>query len=209
MKTICLIRDERPFWEEIAVYLKTVNAKILVLYNISFLQGLSGKDQDLIIGSIRIYKKLISIPQDIPKLIITDGTFPEGKSGNNYFINWPISKDTFLEVTSKLLSVSERRIFKTIISIIRKGDVKTSMGQSFDFSMSGMSFKADGTFNTGDILKLGFFLPNFNERLSFDVEVIRSCFDPADASIHYGARFLNIEGKIKDAIEVFIKKIKT
>lgn len=207
MKTICIIKDERSFWEEIEGYLKDVNARVFSFDSPS-LECLSERNQDLIIGNVRIYKKLISIPQNIPKIVITDETIPDDKSRDIYFIKWPISKDTFLEITSRLLSISLRRTFKTIISITSKVDNETCIGQSLDFSMSGMSFKSEKSFNVGDILKLGFFIPNFSERVSFDAEVMRSYFDPDDVSIHYGARFLNIDEKMKKVLEGFIKKIK-
>lgn len=208
MKTIYLIKDERPFWEEISEYLRTVNAKTYSFDSSSFSQKLPIKNQDLIIGSVRIYKKLLAISQNIPRLIITDGTISESTSNDIHFLKWPTSKEAFLEITSRLIAVSLRRNFKTIVSIILKDDNETSMGQSLDFSMSGLSFKSERTFDVADILRINLFIPNFSERVSFDVEIMRSYFDPEDAAIHYGVKFLNVDEKMKEVLENFIRKIK-
>lgn len=207
MKTIFLIKDEMPFWEEIVRDLKTVNAKVF-LFDKSILQGISEKAPDIVIAGERSYKETAALFQDIPKLIITEGKITESRYKDVYFLSWPEGKDAFLEITARLLYISERRIFRTIIRITPKGKNETFFGRSLDFSLSGMAFKVERALNIGDLLRVSLFIPNSDEQINIGVEVMRSSIDPDDGSTYYGARFINIEKGVKDALEDFIKKIK-
>ncbi len=187
MKRICLIRDRRPFWEIIAAYLKTVNAH-LSLIDKPVLQIVSEKNPDIVITGGSAYKEISALSQNIPKLVITEGDIAETRSRDVYFLSWPVGKEAFLEMTSRLLYISERRLFKAVISIAPKGRDETYLGKSLNFSMSGMAFKVEKPLNVGDILTISFFIPNSDERLSIDAEVMRNSIDPDDGSVYYGAR---------------------
>lgn len=208
MKTICIIKDGRPFWEEITEYLKAVNARVFPMTDKFDLQSILEKSPDIVITGERAYKEISALSQNMPKLIITEGGSAESKSKDVYFINWPAGEEAFLEMTSRLLYISERRLFKTVISITMRGKNNVFMGRSLNFSMSGMAFKSDRPLNSGDILTISFFIPGSDERLSVDAVVMRSSIDPDGGAVYYGARFFGIGKDIRNALERFIKKIK-
>ncbi len=208
MKTICIIKDGRPFWNDITEYLKAVNASIFPLDLKTLLQSVSEKNPAIVIAGERAYREVSAIPQGIPRLVIAEGNIAESKSRDVYFLKWPASRESFLEMTSRLLYISERRHFKTVISIAPKGKNETYLGKSLNFSMSGMAFKVDKPLSQGDILTISFFIPNSNKRLILDAEVMRSSVNPDDGSVYYGSRFLSVKEEIKDDLESFISKIK-
>ena len=205
MKTICLIKDEKPFWKEIEEYLILVNARVFPLNEKDALQNISEKNPDIIIGGERTYEVASFISQNIIKLFVLDKDVKEDKNKNAYFLKWPVTKEAFLDMTSKLLYIYDRRFFRTIISITPKGKNETFLGRSLNFSMSGMAFNVDKPMKPGDILTISFFISS--KRLKIDAEVMRSSIDPDDGSVYYGARFLNIEKDTEDVMENFIKQI--
>jgi len=206
MKTICIIKDGRPFWNDITEYLKAVNALVYLLDYKSVLQGISNKNPDIVIAGERAYKEASAVPENIPKLIITEEKIIENNFKDICLLRWPVSKELFLETTSRLLYISERRLFKTVISITLKGKKETYLGKSLNFSLSGMAFKSDKPLNLGDIMTISFFIPGSDKRVKIVAEVMRNSIDPADGFVYYGARFLEIEESIKDDLEGFIKK---
>lgn len=208
MKTICILKDKRPFWNEITMYLEDVNVKVFCLDGKSVLQEISDKTPEIIIAGEKAYKEMSSVPERIPKLIITEGNIAETKSRNVYFLRWPVRREPFLEMTSRLLYISERRLFTTVITIMPKGKEEPCFGRSVNFSMSGMAFKSDKLLKQGDILTISFYIPDCDKRVKVEVEIMRNSVDPQDRSLYYGARFLNIEDNVKDELESFIKKIK-
>lgn len=208
MKTICIIKDREPCWREIASYLEDVNVRVCYLESGSFLQEIADNSPDILIVSEKIYKEGLYVPESIPKLIITGQEIPEAKIKNVYFLKWPARQEPFLEMTSRLLYVSERRLFTTVITIVHKGKKEPFFGKSVNFSMSGMAFKSDNLLRQGDILTISFYLPACYKRVTLEVEVMRNSIDPQDRSLYYGARFLNMEHSVKDAFEDFINKIK-
>lgn len=208
MKTICVIKDGRLYWSDIEGYLKTANANVTALDLKSVLQGISDKNFDIVIAGERSYREISAIPQNIPKLVISEGNIEENRSKGIYVLKWPASKEAFLEMTSRLLYISERRVFRTVITASYKGRPETFLGKSLNFSMSGMAFKLDKPLKIGDILAISFFIPNSDERLNIDMEVMRISNDPADGSVYYGAKFLNIEKGAKEDLDNFIRKIK-
>lgn len=205
MKTICIIKDGRPFWNEVTGYLKAVNAEVIPMDFRSLLQSIAEKNPDIVIAGERAYKEVSSIPKNIPKIVITEGNIVETKSEDICFLRWPVRREIFLDATSKFLYVSERRAFKTVITISHKD--RTYLGKSIDFSLSGMAFKVDRPLNSGDILTISFYIPGADKRLNIDAEVMRNSIDSKDNSVYYGAKFLDMDKNTKDLIEGFIKKI--
>jgi hypothetical protein len=208
MKTICIVKDERPFWTEIESYLKTVNARVIPLDLRAVLKDISEKNPDIVIAGERALRELAGISQNIPKLVITEGDVAESKSKDVFFLKWTTTKEPFLELTSRLLYISERRIFKTVITIYHKGRNDTFLGKSLNFSLSGMAIKVDRPLDSGDILSISFFIPNSDNRISIDAEVMRKSVDLDGSFVYYGVRFIDLDDRIKDMLEGFIKKIK-
>ncbi len=208
MKTICILKNRQTFWKDIAMYLEDVNANVCYLESESVLQDITSNPPDILIAEEKSYKEILSLPESIPKLIITEGDITEIKSRNIYFLRWPAGREPFLEMTSRLLYVSERRLFTTVITIVPKGKEEACFGKSVNFSMSGMAFTSDKLLRQGDILTVSFYIPGSYKRVKLEMEVMRNSIDPKDRSLYYGARFLNIENDVKDAFESFIKKIR-
>jgi hypothetical protein len=207
MKTILLIKDKKPFWKDITEYLRKVNAKIHNLEETNANPNFREKPDLIIIGGDG-FKKLPAETQEVPKMVVLNGTIPEKAPNNAFFAVLPLSEEAFLETTSRLLYISERRLFKTVISVTHKGKDKTYLGRSMNFSMSGMAFKVDEILITGDALTMGFFIPGTEKRLSVEAEVMRSSIDPEDNAFYYGAKFTTIDDETKTALEGFIRNIR-
>ncbi len=208
MKTICLVRDGRPFWQEVESYLKAVNARVFASEYKTLQQDILSKKPEIVIAGERSYREVLSIAQFIPKLIIYEGKADEINTKDVYFLRWPEGRSSFLEITSRLLYISERREFKTVINISFKDRKETFLGKSVNFSMTGMAFKFEKDMNLRDIVTVSFFLPGNAGRISIEAEVMRQSTNPDDKTTYYGARFLNLSGDTKNILENFIKKIR-
>lgn len=207
MKTIYLIKDKSPLWEELADYLKTVNAEVIHLKEKSVVDGLSKTPPHLIILSEIHYEAISNISKNIPKIIIKDSavqTGPEVKAKDTYFLSWPIDKAAFLEITSRLLYISERRLFNALITVTLKDKNESYMGSSENFSLTGVAFKVDAALNTGMTVTISFFVPNLGKRVNLDAEVVRTSLDPVTGLVYYGARFLNLTPEAKAILSQFV-----
>lgn len=206
MKSICIVRDDSPFWWEIAGYLKTANARVFLLDEENAAEELADKRADIIIACERSLKTLPPASKDIPKIVIVTGDVPQAKSKGIYFLKWPENRASLLDVTSRLLHISERRLFRAVIGVAKQGDPGITMGRSEDFSLSGIAFKIDRALKKGDVVTISFFVPGSDKRLSLDAEVARSSVDPADGAVYYGARFVNLSPQVQDTLRKFVSK---
>jgi len=200
VKTICLLRDERPFWPDISRGLESVNALLT--------NDISAGRPDLIITGPDTLGSLPASVEGISKLVIVGkgARTPDIKPRDIHYIEWPVSKETFLETTSRMLYIQERRVFHALISITLKGKNETYMGNSENFSISGVAFKVDAPLKTGDTVTIGFYMPNIARRINVDAEVVRATQDPSDRSAYYGAKFINMGTAEKKLLGDFIEK---
>lgn len=205
MKSICLIRDKRPLWEEVIGYLKSANAEVFI-FDESDLSATLSKKPDLIISGEKAHET-ISV-QNIPRIIVTDGKqmTVEKKTKDVYFVVWPLYKEAFLEITARLLYISERRVFNALITIAFKDKKETYIGRSENFSMTGIAFKCDKLLKKADKVIISFYVAGLSKMVSLEAEVMRSAIDPADGMTYYGARFISLTSETKKILSHFIEK---
>lgn len=194
-----------PLWKEVAGYLKSANAEVFT-FDESALSATLPRQPDLIIAGEKAYQAISA--QNIPKIVIADGNAKavERKAKDIYFVVWPISKEAFLEITARLLYISERRVFNALITITLKDKNETYLGRSENFSMSGIAFKCDKPLNKADEVIISFYVAGVSRRVSLEADVVRSAIDPADGTAYYGARFINLTAETKDILSRFIEK---
>ncbi|MBI4822730.1 MAG: PilZ domain-containing protein [Nitrospirae bacterium] len=207
MKTICLIKDKRPLWEEVIGYLKSANAEVFTSDE-SALSATLPRKPDLIITGEKTYRSMNATLQNTPKIIVTDGKqmTVERKTKDVYFIVWPVYKEAFLEITARLLYISERRVFNALITITSKDKNETFIGRSENFSMTGIAFKCDKPLSRTDNVIISFYVTGLSRRVSLEAEVMRSAIDPTDGTTYYGARFINLSAETKAILTRFIEK---
>jgi hypothetical protein len=209
MKNIYLIKDAKPFWADIERALSGVNAKVSTFDGQTAQEAISRQAPDLIIIAESIHHDISAMVQKLPKLILKKnmlpGTIIQGSTnGDCITAGWPLEEKSFLEITSRLLFVSERRKFRAMIRIFTKG-VKTGFaGQSEDFSLTGIAFKTDQQFPLGEEVAISFYVTEVKKSIKLDAEITRQGIDPADGSSYYGARFINLSSEDKEVLKKFI-----
>jgi hypothetical protein len=122
VKKICLIRDERKFWETVESYLRAVNAASASLSLEASSDEVIAAKPDLIISNALFHHRVSSRVKQYPTIVIKEGTPPvtlDGTSANRNLLisGWPIQKGDFLNMTSRMLTVAPRKTFRTIIRV--------------------------------------------------------------------------------------------
>jgi len=199
-KTVCIIKDRSHFWPKIEEFLKGAGANIKPLRSEETI--LSESECDLLIGTEGILR--LSLPRGVPKLIISSKKADRAWSRDIEYMVWPVAEDAFLEMTSRLLHLSQRRRFKTVITIKVPKEDMPIVGRSEDFSTTGLSFKVDRELRKNDNIAVSFHIPDIDKRLTLDAEIMRVGIDPADGSRYYGAKFIGLDDSEKEALQRFV-----
>ena len=98
--------------------------------------------------------------------------------------------------------MSERKTFRTIVRFFPEGSEYTYMGQSIDFSLSGMAFKAPCHVEAGTRGDISFTLPGVEGSVRFRIEIMRSSI--VDEETVYGGKFLNPDSNTLRTLDSFI-----
>ena len=164
---------------------------------------------DLLITDSRVHHNMLRWLGQMPVIVVKEGTPPttmlrEAAGRNLLITGWPLEKSRFLDITSSMLSIAPRRVFRTLIRIFSEGDDIGSLGQSTDFSLSGMAFKAEMRFSRGDEITISFSIPEASDSLRIGIEIVRSASAGEDGRSAYGARFLNIDAEDRRLLTTFI-----
>jgi len=210
MKTICIIDDHRPLWAEIDRFLADVNAQTYFIDEDSASEVTSGETPDLIIMGSPTYTRISSTLPPVKTLVLDDRSSSNGFLGkldrNNVTVaGWPMDGSSLLSLTSDLLSVAERRFFKALIRIYPDRNQKDfHMGESEDFSLTGMSIMAAEDFSVGQRVDISFFVPKARMHLRVGAEIMR-CFPHQAKSVNvYGCRFVDLDAAANDIIADFV-----
>ncbi len=209
MKRIYLITDERPFWAEIKELLTRVNAEVVTLSKEAAREISTAEKPDLIIMDAQSHRAISSLVQQLPRLIIKAGIpagtrFEDSSGGNLHIIGWPMEEEVFLDLTSRLLSISERRVFKALIGIIPKGGNTRYIGKSEDFSHTGLAFTVDHPLEVGQEVTISFFAAEVMKSVKLKAEVVRRTTRHSDGKTSYGARFVNPDTESRNILGKFI-----
>ena len=209
MKRILLIEDGRPFWPRIRDLLKKVNAVVEELGpGEAFAAGRTAPPDLVVIGDAGRAPGLAGWWQG-PLLVLEKGRAPEhvtprAGAAQQVTASSSIDERTFLTLTSQLLGVSERRLFRAVIGVKRAGQAHVHMGASREFSLTGLSFSAPADLAVGERVLVSFYIPGARQRVSLEAEVARSFPDPEDGSLCYGARFPGLSSADADLLKRFV-----
>jgi hypothetical protein len=209
LKKICLIKDERPLWAEVEKYLGGVNAQLLILSGQPDGVEIVRFQPNLIIANARAHHELSHRIRKFPVIVLKEGTPPvalvrDAAERNLMITGWPLQRGQFLEITSRMLSVAPRRVFRTLIRIFAEGESQGSLGQSKDFSRSGVAFKTERTLKRGEQVTISFSLPEESTSLRLGAEIVRVTPDQAEGSALYGARFTALTAEKTGLLNNFI-----
>lgn len=208
-KNIYIIKDGSTFWKKIEWLLTNVNAKIFTFNEQSAPDIKFDPKPDLVIAAEPVYKRISFLFQNYPRLIIQDSdsfnpTIHESKDKEYGIASWPVEDGAFLELTSSMLNLPERKVFRTLIRIFPFGKETFYIGQSENFSLTGIAFKSEANLNHGDGVTISFHVPVISANLKLDAKVVREYYIKDSDATFYGARFIDVDDKDKDILFKFV-----
>lgn len=171
---------------------------------------------DLIMPDIRgdeVCAKLRADPKtkDIPIIIVTVCSSPEEiekcmKAGCDDFISKPIDQESLLRKVGDLLNIPHRKQIRILvrIDVKAKGGGKSFFGTTENMSEGGMFLISDYLIDSGNPVKLRFFLPGSKEEIYANAEVLRVDKESYKRSYGYGLRFSDISEESLKRIHQFI-----
>lgn len=125
--------------------------------------------------------------------------------GANECLLLPVNRHELLAKTGMLLSVDNRRNFKTLLTIEDDGG-HSYIGTSEDFSTAGISFMSEARLSEKQQVSLQFFLPGQGQdRVRLLATIMRKT-DLGNKSYFYGARFADPQNRFSDKIKNFIDR---
>lgn len=209
MKRIALIDDGRPFWPRIRELLAKVNAVVADLPAGAAVPLAAGARPDLVVVGDTGYAERPAGWWAGPLLVVEKGRAPElvtplGGGERQLAISSAIPERTLLSQTSRLLGVSERRLFCAVVGIRRAGHAHGHMGASREFSLTGLSFALPVELQPSERFELSFYVPGARRRIALETEVVRSFLDPEDGARCYGARFVGLSAGDQETLKRFV-----
>jgi len=209
VKRILLIEDDRPFWPRIRDLLAKVNAVVAeVRPGDSITAGAAARPDLVVIGDTS-YATRSPGWWDGALLVLEKGRAPDlvtsiGDGSQQVAASSGIGERAFLALTSRLLGVSERRLFRAVIGIKRAGQAHVHMGASREFSLTGLSFALAVDLRPGERIVISFYVPGARDRIFLEAEVARTFADPEDGSDCFGARFVGLSAEEQRVLERFV-----
>ncbi len=209
MKRILLIEDGRPFWPRIRDLLAKVNAVVAEVGSGDSIGAAMAARPDLVlIGDTRQAAlqpgwwdgALLVLEKGRPPDLVT----PIGQGAHRMAASSSIGERAFLSLTSRLLGVSERRLFRAVIGIKRAGGEHVHMGASREFSLTGLSFSLAVDLQLSERILISFFVPGARRRVSLEGEVVRAFDDPEDGPHCFGARFVGLSPDEQQVLKRFV-----
>lgn len=209
MKRILLIEDERPFWPRIRDLLTKVNAVVEEVRPGNPPGACGGSPPDLVIIGDTDFAARPRGWWSGALLVLEKGRAPDlvtsaGGGDRQMVASSGIDECAFLALTSRLLGVAERRLFRAVIGIKRAGQAHVHMGASREFSLTGLSFALAVDLRPGERIVISFYVPGARSRIFLEGEVARTFVDPEDGSACFGARFVGISAEEQRVLERFV-----
>jgi hypothetical protein len=209
MKRILLIEDDRPFWPRVRDLLTKVNAVVEeVRHGNPAGMGAGSRPDLVVIGDTGFASRprgwwagaLLVLEKGRAPDLVT----PIGAGDRQMAASSSIDECAFLALTSRLLGVAERRLFRAIIGVKRAGQAHVHMGASREFSLTGLSFSLAADLRPEERIVISFFVPGAGSRISLEAEVARSFVDPEDGSGCFGARFVGLSANEQQILKRFV-----
>jgi len=209
VKRILLIEDGRPFWPRIRDLLTKVNAIVEEALPQAAVAAEGAKQPDLVVIGDATHAArgpgwwtgaLLVLEKGRASELVT----PIGAAERQVIASSSIDERAFLALTSRLLGVSERRVFRAVIGVRRQNSSHAHMGASREFSLTGLSFTLAEALQPGERVLVSFYVPSAQRRYSLDAEVVRAFADPEDGSGCFGARFVGLSTDEQEALKRFV-----
>jgi hypothetical protein len=207
MLNVYLLKDDGDHWRDVERCLRSVNANVIPLDPDAGPDDLDMTPNLVIVGEgawneildFRLRKQVMIIigQGGVPGTIT-----PAPDNEKRVSVSWPLTSEKFLNLTSELSRLAERRMFKAILRLFQGDDEFPAMGQSIDFSSSGLAFRARSDFEIGERIDVSFSLPRVERSLRLPVEIMRK--DDDAGGMTYGVRFLGLNALDRRAIDNFI-----
>lgn len=209
MKRILLIEDGRPFWPRIRDLLAKVNAVVVEVRHGEPVPPAPAEQPDLVVIGDTGHEVRPAGWWPGALLVLEKGRPPEylsslGEGDRRMAASSSIDERSFLALTSRMLGVSERRLFCAVIGIKRAGNIHVHMGASREFSLTGLSFSLAVELHQGERIVVSFYIPGARRRVFLEAAVVRSFTDPADGSSCYGARFAGLSAEEAGMLRRFV-----
>ena len=207
MLNVYIIKDEGDHWRKVERLLESVNANVLPLDPNCSPDDLK-RTPNLVIAGEGAWNEFLEFKLRKQVMIIIGQSGEPGKvtpapdNEKKVSVSWPITSLEVLNLTSKMSLLAERRAFKAILRLFHGDNDFPAMGQSIDFSSSGLAFRAQSDFDLGERIDVSFSLPGVDTSLRMPVEIVRKADEIA--GITYGARFLGLDAMDRQAIDKFI-----
>lgn len=208
VRTVLVVCEGQIPWDDVKRLLGRANARVADCTLAQLGEAASRTNPDLVILGEEAHQAALSSFQR-PRIVVFAGgkaevTMPANSRPPLARVPWPIDEATFLEVTARMLRVSERRTFRALIRILPPGSSDWFLGRSEDFSLTGLAFHADRAFVPGDPLVVSLHLPGDEGAIQFDVVVTREAVDPHHRTAYYGARFVQLAPETRRKLQDFI-----
>jgi len=209
MKRILLVEDDRPFWPRIRDLLTKVNAVVEEVRAGSPPAASGGPEADLVVIGDTGFAARPGGWWSGALLVLEKGRAPDlvtsiGEGDRQMVASSGIDECAFLALTSRLLGVAERRLFRAVIGVKRAGQTHVHMGASREFSLTGLSFTLAIDLRSGERIVISFYVPGAPSRIALEAEVARSFADPEDGSTCFGARFVGLSAEEQRVLERFV-----
>lgn len=208
VRTVLVVREGPIPWDDVKRLLARANAR-LVECTLAQLADVAGRTSpDLVVLSEDAHRAAgssLQLPQVVMRATGKTGVImPNGAKPPRAWVSWPLDESTFLEVTARMLRVSERRTFRVLIRIFLPRSGEWFLGRSQDFSLTGLAFHLDRAFTPGEPLVVYLHLPGEGGPVQFDVEVTRTTVNPEDGRAYHGARFVQSDPELRRKLNDFI-----
>ena len=210
MKSVYLLRDKRAFWEEIKSHLRGINASIVECRDIAGLdtENFHRNPPSLFITGIDNSDRLLNFQfRNFGIVIISDSGSPGEISPSPLnarwvTVQWPLSKAAFLKLTGEFKQQSERIPFRTVIRLFPEDEHPSFLGQSVDFSLTGICFESDRSFLVDNLLEVSFSPPGNIENITLKCRIVRRSDD--ENPVRHGAKFLELTPVTRKDLETFM-----
>ena len=210
MKNVFLLLDGHPSRDLIREYFAGINASVTNLDPRLSADELRKKEPELfVLAEEHATYHILYRLKNYATIVITDDGTPgdlissPGKT-KRATATWPVKEEDFLRLSAEMARLSQRRLFSAIVRIFSTESDGAYMGQSIDFSSSGMAFRAKENFCVGDVLDISLSLPSRNENLKLPVEITRIVERREREESVYGARFTGMDGTTHSRLRNFI-----
>jgi hypothetical protein len=211
MKHIALLRDDRPFWDDVAWRLHEANVKITSFGAEWAPEDVIGVSPDMIVTNLLNLRHLKISLRRIPKVAIQVDAeearhLPASKlEWNLAVVEWPTGKDEFLQVTSRQLAISPRKNYACIFRVFSDGEDAIATAQTVNLSMTGLAFKSVADFEVGQSLRIALDLLGERRSLEAQVRIVRSDEeDASDPRTAYGAEYIDPSDQLRRSLKRFI-----